>query len=107
MFMGSSGGVRGLVRGQVTGQGLFTTTLSGQGSAAVLAHGGVIELPVAPDRPVHVDPQAYVGHRGDLRNKLTAAVGWREMVGRGSGEAFQLELSGHGVVYVQASEEKL
>jgi uncharacterized protein (AIM24 family) len=29
------------------------------------------------------------------------------MVGRGSGEAFQLELSGSGVVYVQASEEKL
>jgi uncharacterized protein (AIM24 family) len=107
MFMGSSGGVRGLVRGQVTGQGLFTTTLSGQGSAALLAHGGVIELPVAPDRPIHVDPQAYVGHRGELRNKLTASVGWREMVGRGSGEAFQLELSGHGVVYVQASEEKL
>jgi uncharacterized protein (AIM24 family) len=28
-------------------------------------------------------------------------------VGRGSGEAFQLELIGNGVVYVQASEEKL
>lgn len=107
MFMGSSGGVRGLVRGQVTGQGLFTTTLAGHGSAAVLAHGGVVELPVVPGRPVRVDPQAYVGHRGELANKLTASVGWREMVGRGSGEAFQLELSGHGMVYVQASEEKL
>ena len=32
---------------------------------------------------------------------------WRDMVGRGSGEAFQLELSGNGAVYVQASEEKL
>ncbi len=39
MFMGSQGGVMGLVRGQVTGQGLFTTTLSGQGSVAVMAHG--------------------------------------------------------------------
>jgi uncharacterized protein (AIM24 family) len=107
MFMGASGGVRGVVRGQATGQGLFTTTLSGRGAAALLAHGGVIELPVAPDRPVRVDPQAYVGHRGELANKLTASVGWRELVGRGSGEAFQLELSGHGVVYVQASEEKL
>jgi uncharacterized protein (AIM24 family) len=107
MFMGSQGGVMGMVRGQVTGQGLFTTTLSGQGAVAVLAHGGVFELPVTPDRPVHVDPQAYVAHHGDLRNRLTASVGWREMVGRGSGEAFQLELSGHGTVYVQASEEKL
>jgi uncharacterized protein (AIM24 family) len=107
MFMGAQGGVMGLVRGQVTGQGLFTTTLRGHGSVAVMAHGGVIELPITPDRPVHVDPQAYVAHHGDVRNKLSTALGWRDMVGRGSGEAFQLELSGSGVVFVQASEEKL
>ncbi|WP_432028362.1 AIM24 family protein [Streptomyces sp. 1222.5] len=107
MFMGSQGGVMGLVRGQVTGQGLFTTTLRGNGSVAVMAHGGVFELPVTPQRPVHVDPQAYVAHHGDVRNKLSTALGWRDMVGRGSGEAFQLELSGNGTVFVQASEEKL
>jgi uncharacterized protein (AIM24 family) len=107
MFMGSQGGVLGMVRGQVSGQGLFTTTLRGRGSVAVMAHGGVLELPVTPDRPVHVDPQAYVAHHGDVRNRLSTAMGWRDMVGRGSGEAFQLELSGNGTVYVQASEEKL
>ena len=107
MFMGAQGGVMGMVRGQVTGQGLFTTTLQGHGSAAVMAHGGVIELPITPQRPVHVDPQAYVAHRGDVRNRLSTAIGWREMIGRGSGEAFQLELSGQGTVFVQASEEKL
>ncbi|MEU6813598.1 AIM24 family protein [Streptomyces sp. NPDC046860] len=107
MFLGSQGGVMGLVRGQATGQGLFTTTLQGHGSVAVMAHGGVFELPITPQRPVHVDPQAYVAHHGDVRNKLSTALGWRDMVGRGSGEAFQLELSGSGTVYVQASEEKL
>ncbi|WP_327326137.1 AIM24 family protein [Streptomyces sp. NBC_01210] len=107
MFMGSQGGVMGMVRGQVTGQGLFTTTLKGHGAVAVMAHGGVIELPISPGRAVHVDPQAYVAHHGDVRNKLSTALGWRDMVGRGSGEAFQLELSGSGAVYVQASEEKL
>ncbi|MEU7108102.1 AIM24 family protein [Streptomyces stramineus] len=107
MFMGSQGGVMGMVRGQVSGQGLFTTTLKGHGAVAVMAHGGVIELPIRPQRPVHVDPQAYVAHRGEVRNKLSTAIGWRDMVGRGSGEAFQLELSGEGTVYVQASEEKL
>ncbi|MEU9060583.1 AIM24 family protein [Streptomyces sp. NPDC048430] len=107
MFMGSQGGVMGMVRGQVTGQGLFTTTLTGHGAVAVMAHGGVIELPITPGRPVHVDPQAYVAHHGDVTNKLSTALGWRDMVGRGSGEAFQLELSGNGAVYVQASEEKL
>ncbi|MFF8814417.1 AIM24 family protein [Streptomyces pactum] len=107
VFLGSQDGVMGVVRGQMTGQGLFTTTLEGNGSAAVLAHGGVIELPVVPGRPVHVDPQAYVAHRGEIRTRLSTALGWRDMVGRGSGEAFQLELSGTGTVYVQASEEKL
>ncbi|MGX4689765.1 AIM24 family protein [Streptomyces sp. JNUCC 63] len=107
MFMGSQGGVMGMVRGQVTGQGLFTTTLRGHGAVVVMAHGGVFELPITPQRPVHVDPQAYVAHHGDVRNKLSTALGWREMVGRGSGEGFQLELSGNGMVYVQASEEKL
>ncbi|MBV1947423.1 MULTISPECIES: AIM24 family protein [unclassified Streptomyces] len=107
MFLGSQGGVMGLVRGQATGQGLFTTTLQGHGAVAVMAHGGVFELPVTPQRPVHVDPQAYVAHHGEVRNKLSTALGWRDMVGRGSGEAFQLELSGSGTVYVQASEEKL
>ncbi|MFB6951984.1 AIM24 family protein [Streptomyces niveus] len=107
MFMGAQGGVMGMVRGQVTGQGLFTTTLKGHGSVAVMAHGGIIELPIGQGRTVHVDPQAYVAHHSDVRNKLSTAVGWRDMVGRGSGEAFQLELSGNGAVYVQASEEKL
>lgn len=107
VFLGAQGGVMGLVRGQATGQGLFTTTLTGHGCAAVMAHGGVVELPVRPQRPVHVDPQAYVAHHGAVRNRLSTAVGWRELVGRDSGEAFQLELSGQGVVFVQASEEKL
>jgi uncharacterized protein (AIM24 family) len=34
-------------------------------------------------------------------------AGWREAVGRGSGEAIQLKVSGEGTVYVQASEQKL
>lgn len=107
MFMGEQGGVRGVIRGAVTGQGLFTTTLTGQGSCALLSHGGVMEMPISPQRPVHVDPQAYVAHRGQVQNKLSTAVGLRDLVGRGSGEAFQLELSGSGVVYVQASERKI
>ncbi|MEU2563413.1 AIM24 family protein [Streptomyces longispororuber] len=106
-FLGSQGGVMGMVRGQVSGQGLFTTTLKGDGAVAVMAHGGVVELPITPQRPVHVDPQSYVAHQGDVRNRLSTALSWRDMVGRGSGEAFQLELSGTGVVYVQGSEEKL
>ncbi len=105
VFLGQQGGVRGAVRGAVTGQGLFTTQVSGVGDVAVLAHGGVLELPVG-GRPVVVDPQAYVGHVGAVQVDVSASVGWRDAVGRGSGEAVQLRLSGSGSVLVQASEER-
>lgn len=100
------GGLRGAVRGAVTGQGLFTTQLHGAGSVAILSHGGAFDLPVDPGRQVVVDPQAYVGHTGNLRLDVSANVSWRDAVGRGSGEAVQLTVSGQGVIFVQASEQK-
>lgn len=104
MFLGQNGGLKAVVQGQMTGQGLFTTNLSGNGTAVVLSHGPVFELPVNGGQ-VAVDPQAYVGHMGQVQTQLDANVGWRDAIGRGSGEAFQLKLSGQGVVYVQASEQ--
>lgn len=99
------GGVRAALRGAVTGQGLFTTKVSGHGAVALLSHGGSVAIPVGGE-PVSVDPQAYVGHTGALQVELSAKVGFRDVVGRGSGEAFQLKVSGQGTVYVQASEQK-
>jgi uncharacterized protein (AIM24 family) len=107
VFLGSQGGIRGAIRGAVSGQGLFTTQLHGYGSAAVLSHGGTLALKVDGSRPVAVDPQAYVAHVGQVNVDISASVGWRDAVGRGSGEAIQLKLTGNGTVYVQASEEKI
>lgn len=103
-FLGQ-GGVRSAVRGAMTGQGLFTTRIGGNGSVALLSHGGTFPLQLNGET-VGVDPQAYVGHVGALQVDLKASVGMRDLVGRGSGEAFQLHVSGHGTVYVQASEAK-
>jgi len=107
VFLGQQGGIRGAIRGAVSGQGLFTSQLHGVGSVAVLSHGGTIAIPVEPGRPTAVDPQAYVGHVGQVNVDLAASVGWRDAVGRGSGEAIQLKLTGYGMVYVQASEQKI
>lgn len=105
--LSSQGGVRGAVRGAVTGQGMFTTQVTGYGTVAVLSHGGAIALTVGGAKPqVVVDPQAYVGHLGHITVDLSAQVGFRDVVGRGSGEAMQLKLSGQGTVWVQASEKK-
>ncbi|MCA2209740.1 AIM24 family protein [Nocardia rosealba] len=104
---GLMGALRGAAAGVATGQGMFTTQLSGQGSAALLAHGGFLELQVGGPNPVVVDPQAFVAAYGNVQTELKAAMSWRDAVGRGSGEAMQLHCHGQGVVYVQASEEKL
>lgn len=105
-FLGSSG-IRGAVRGAATGQGLFTSVLSGRGSVALLSHGGILELAV--DGTLGVDPQAYVGHRGRLDVEVTtlgAGGLFRDAVGHGSGESVQLRVTGTGSVYIQASEQK-
>jgi uncharacterized protein (AIM24 family) len=107
VFLGQQGGIRGAVRGAVSGQGLFTTQLHGFGSVAVLSHGGTIALPVEQGRATTVDPQAYVAHVGQVNADIAVNASWRDAVGRGSGEAVQLTMTGTGTVYVQASEQKI
>ncbi|WP_039803181.1 AIM24 family protein [Nocardia araoensis] len=104
---GLMGALRGAASGALTGQGMFTTQLSGHGAAVLLAHGGFLELQVGGPNPIVVDPQAFVAAYGNVQTELKAALSWRDAVGRGSGEAMQLHCVGQGVVYVQASEEKL
>lgn len=104
-FLGQ-GGMRQAVRGAMTGQGLFTTLVHGRGQVALLSHGGIFPVHVDGSTETGIDPQAYVGHTGHLTLDISAKVGWRDAVGRGSGEAFQLKATGQGTVYVQASEQK-
>ncbi|MEV0249644.1 AIM24 family protein [Nocardia sp. NPDC050712] len=104
---GLMGALRGAATGALTGQGMFTTQLAGQGAAVLLAHGGFLELQVGGPNPVVVDPQAFIAAYGNVQTELKSAASWRDAVGRGAGEAMQLHCVGQGVVYVQASEEKL
>jgi uncharacterized protein (AIM24 family) len=59
---------------------------------------------VRPDRPLFVDPQAYIGHLGQLQPTIHTDLSWKNLIGQGSGEAFQLKFTGTGTVYIQASE---
>ena len=82
--------------------GLFNTTFTGTGSLAITTFGTPVVLDV--DVPTFVDMQAAVmwsaGLQSSIRKTATAAA----LIGRGSGEAYQLALSGQGFVLVQASE---
>lgn len=104
MFLGNQGGIQGMVRGAVSGQGLFTTTLQGTGEVAILSDGNAIGLPVTPEVPVFVDPQAYIGHVGQLSSSIVTDLNWKTFVGQASGESYQVKFMGQGTVYIQASE---
>lgn len=104
MFLGNQGGLAGVLRGAVSGQGLFTTTLRGTGEVAILSDGNCIGLPVSSAVPVCVDPQAYIGHTGELTPSIVTDVNWKTFVGQASGESYQVKFSGSGTVYIQASE---
>ncbi|MES2018262.1 MAG: AIM24 family protein [Pseudomonadota bacterium] len=92
------------LRGAVSGQGLFSTTVEGSGSIAVISKGNLIMLAVTPEHALRVDPDAFVGFKGDIRQEFVFDVNWRTMVGQSSGESYQHKFTGNGVVFIQPSE---
>jgi uncharacterized protein (AIM24 family) len=93
------------LRGASSGQGLFTTTVTGTGPVALLSSGGPpIALQVTPQHPLVVDPDAFVASQGNLNQTFVTDVSWRNLIGESSGEAFSLRFDGQGVVYIQPEE---
>lgn len=84
------------------GGGMFNMTLTGTGWIAVLAHGSPVVL--RTDAPTFADAQAVVGWSQGLQVAVKSSVKLGSLIGRGSGEAFQLAFTGQGFVIVQASE---
>ena len=82
--------------------GLFNTTFTGTGAVAVTAYGTPVVLDV--DVPTFVDMQSAVVWSTSLRSAVRKTAKLGAAIGRGSGEAYQLALSGEGFVVVQASE---
>lgn len=82
--------------------GLFNTTFTGRGVLAITAHGTPAVLAV--DQPTYVDMQSAVLWSTTLRSSVRKTAKMGAIIGRGSGEAYQLCLTGQGFVVVQASE---
>ena len=82
--------------------GLFNTTFTGHGALAVTVFGTPVLLNV--DAPTFVDMQAAVLWSTTLTSDIRKTASAAALIGRGSGEAYQLALSGQGFVLVQASE---
>jgi uncharacterized protein (AIM24 family) len=85
--------------------GVFNTTFTGTGTVAITAHGTPVVLTV--DAPTYADIQAAVAWSTSLSTTVRRTAGAGALIGRGSGEAFQLGFSGQGFVIVQASEGRV
>ncbi len=85
--------------------GLFNIKLEGTGMAAITTYYKPLTLMVTPDSPVYTDPNATVAWSGSLYPELRTDITFKTLMGRGSGETFQMEFKGTGFVVVQPYEE--
>lgn len=86
----------------MTAGGLFNTVFTGRGRVAIACHGTPVLLNI--DQPTFVDTDAAVAWSSSLVTGIRKSFKAGALIGRGSGEAFQLSLEGQGFVLVQASE---
>jgi uncharacterized protein (AIM24 family) len=94
-----------MVRGAgMFGGGLFNCVFTGQGRLAITCDGQPIVIPVSPQLPVLVDTDAVVGWSSQLQTTIHKSQSLGSLLRGGSGELFQLALSGQGFVIVQPSE---
>lgn len=82
--------------------GLFNTTFTGTGSLAITVYGTPVVLDV--DQPTFADMQSAVCWSTSLQTGVRKTATASALVGRGSGEAYQISFAGQGFVVVQASE---
>ena len=85
--------------------GLFQVKLSGIGHIVIFSHGHPLTVLVTPENPVYTDPNATVAWSGNLTPELKTNVSLKSLIGRGSGEEFQMKFSGNGWVLIQPYEE--
>jgi uncharacterized protein (AIM24 family) len=97
--------VQGGAAGALAG-GLFNMTLEGSGFVALITDGPPVLLDVA-SASTFADAQAAVAWSGSVTTALKADVSLKTMIGRGSGETFQVGFSGTGWVLVQPSEGRV
>ncbi|MEV6669384.1 AIM24 family protein [Streptomyces sp. NPDC051162] len=96
--------VKGMAK--FAGQGLFNVAVSGTGWVALTSRGTPIVVDCGRgDDETYVDPDALVAWSTGLKMKGKSSFKASSLIGRGSGEAYQLGFSGQGFVVVQPSED--
>lgn len=86
--------------------GMYNVVIKGTGYVALLTHGPPIVLDVAQS-PTFTDPQATVMWTSGVTTNVKTDIGLKTLIGKGSGESFQLAFGGQGHVMVQPAETVL
>jgi uncharacterized protein (AIM24 family) len=96
--------VKGLAK--FAGQGMFNVEISGTGWLALTSRGTPIVVDCGRgEDETYVDPDALVAWSPNLKVKGKRSFKASAIIGRGSGEAYQMAFSGEGIVVVQPSED--
>jgi uncharacterized protein (AIM24 family) len=90
----------------MAGGGLYNTALQGTGWVAILSDGPPVLLNVA-QAPTFADPQAAITWSSGVTTSVKANVKMKDLIGKGSGEQFQMAFGGQGWVLVQPSEGQI
>lgn len=88
----------------LSGMGMFNVVIRGHGWVAITSKGTPVVLDTR-EAPTFVDTDALVAFTEGLAVQVRKTSRLTSLVGRGSGEAFQLGFSGQGFVVVQPSED--
>ena len=86
--------------------GLYNMELKGTGMVALVSDGPPVMLEVNTET-TFADPQAAITWSSGLQTSVKADVSAKTFIGRGSGETFQMQISGTGWVLIQPSEGPL
>ncbi|WP_331453270.1 AIM24 family protein [Streptomyces sp. SS162] len=96
--------VKGMAK--FAGQGLWNVQISGTGWVALTSRGTPVVVDCGRgDDETYVDPDALVAWSPGLKVKGKRSFKASSLIGRGSGEAYQMAFSGQGIVVVQPSED--
>jgi uncharacterized protein (AIM24 family) len=88
------------------GGGLYNTSLHGSGWVAILSDGPPVLLEVG-GAPTYADAQAAITWSSGVSTGIRTDFKMKNLIGRSSGETFQMAFSGSGWVLVQPSEGRV
>jgi uncharacterized protein (AIM24 family) len=83
--------------------GLYNMELKGSGWVALVSDGPPMLLQV-DGKPTYADPQCAITWSSGVRTDVKSDMNLKTLIGKGSGETFQIAFSGSGWVLIQPSE---